>query len=116
MNINHINHINQEFIKTLNGTNYNYIDIKGIKNIENIPFCIRILIENIIRNYDGFKVNDNHIELMFNYDSKDVKDREIPFIPARILMQDFTGVPAIVDLASFRNAFSSYIDFLKCFI
>lgn len=82
--------------------NFNYIDLKKIKNIEKIPFSIRILLENVIRNYDNFKVNDEHLDLLMNYDSKNVPDKEIPYNPNRILAQDFTGVPLIVDLASLR--------------
>jgi len=97
-------------LKKLKGTDFNYVDITNIKNIEKFPFSIRILLENILRNYDGFKVNDEHVNLIMNYDSKNVLDKEIPFVVNRILMQDFTGVPAIVDLASFRKAFSKYGD------
>jgi len=97
-------------LKKLKGTNFNYVDITNIKNVEKFPFSIRILLENILRNYDGFKVSDEHVNLIMNYDSKNVVDKEIPFVVNRILMQDFTGVPAIVDLASFRKAFSKYGD------
>jgi aconitate hydratase len=97
-------------LKKLKGTDFNYVDITNIKNIEKFPFSIRILLENILRNYDRFKVNDEHVNLIMNYDSKNVVDKEIPFVVNRILMQDFTGVPAIVDLASFRKAFSKYGD------
>jgi aconitate hydratase len=97
-------------LKKLKGTDFNYVDITNIKNVEKFPFSIRILLENILRNYDGFKVNDEHVNLIMNYDSKNVVDKEIPFVVNRILMQDFTGVPAIVDLASFRKAFSKYGD------
>jgi aconitate hydratase len=97
-------------LKKLKGTDFNYVDITNIKNIEKFPFSIRILLENILRNYDGFKVNDEHVDLIMNYDSKNVVDKEIPFVVNRILMQDFTGVPAIVDLASFRKSFSKYGD------
>jgi len=97
-------------LKKLKGTDFNYVDITNIKNVEKFPFSIRILLENILRNYDGFKVNDEHVDLIINYDSKNVVDKEIPFVVNRILMQDFTGVPAIVDLASFRKSFSKYGD------
>ncbi len=86
--------------------NFKYFSIKDVKNIKKIPFSIRILLENVLRNYDGFKVNDEHLELLINYDSKNVPDKEIPFIPTRILAQDFTGVPLLVDLASMREAAS----------
>ena len=97
-------------IKKLKNTDLNYVDLTAIKNIEKMPFSIRILLENILRNYDGFKINDEHIEVILNYDPKNVVDKEIPFVVNRILMQDFTGVPAIVDLASFRKAFGKYGD------
>ena len=68
-------------------------------DIGRMPFVQRILLENILRNYDGFSVNDEHLETFLKGHSK-----EIPFKPARVLMQDFTGVPAVVDLAAMRSA------------
>lgn len=91
-----------DFINKLG--NYNYIDLKKVKNIERMPFSIRILLENALRNFDDFKVTKEHVDLLLNYDAKNVIFREIPFCPNRILAQDFTGVPLIVDLASMRTA------------
>ncbi len=71
------------------------------KNINKLPFSIRILLENVIRNHDGFAVTDEHLETLAHWDPKG-SDREVPFKPARVLMQDFTGVPAVVDMASIR--------------
>ncbi len=88
----------------ISGKIYKFYDIKKVKDIEKFPFSIRILLENIIRNYDGFLVNEEHLNLILNYNSKNLPDKEIPYMPVRILMQDFTGVPAIVDLASMRDA------------
>ncbi len=88
----------------LNSKTYKFYDIKKVNNVEKFPFSIRILLENIIRNYDGFLVNDEHLNLILNYNAKNLPDKEIPYMPVRILMQDFTGVPAIVDLASMRDA------------
>ncbi|MEN3015577.1 MAG: aconitate hydratase AcnA [bacterium] len=96
----------REFINQMLG--YKYIDLKKVPNIQTFPFSIRILLENILRNYDNFKVNDEHVDLIMNYNSKDVPDKEIPFCPNRILAQDFTGVPLIVDLASLRYAVTKY--------
>lgn len=76
------------------------LESKG-KNIQKLPFSIRILLENVIRNHDGFAVTDEHFETLANWDPRG-SDREIPFKPARVLMQDFTGVPAVVDMASIR--------------
>ncbi|MCX7759118.1 MAG: aconitate hydratase AcnA [bacterium] len=83
-----------------------YIDLKKVLKIESMPFSIRILLENVIRNYDNFRVIDDHVDVLLNYDAKNVPDREIPYNPNRILAQDFTGVPLIVDLASLRTAVS----------
>ncbi|MCS7164876.1 MAG: aconitate hydratase AcnA [Candidatus Calescibacterium sp.] len=95
----------EDFVNIMDGNKY--IDLKRVPNIEYLPFCIRIILENILRNYDGFKVNDEHVETILRYNAKDVPDREIPFCPNRILAQDFTGVPLIVDLASLRSAVAS---------
>ncbi len=76
------------------------LEAKG-KDITKLPFSIRILLENVVRNHDGFAVTDEHFETLANWDPKG-QDREIPFKPARVLMQDFTGVPAVVDMASIR--------------
>ena len=71
-------------------------------NIAGLPFSIRILLENVIRNHDNFAVTDEHVDTLVNWDPAGI-DNEIPFKPARVLMQDFTGVPAVVDLASIRS-------------
>src|SRR5690606_28821697 len=70
--------------------------------VNKLPFSIRILLENALRNYDGFLVNDEHIENLINWDPKG-SDTSIPYKPARVLMQDFTGVPAVVDIAAIRS-------------
>ncbi len=71
--------------------------------VKKLPYSIRILLENVIRNYDGFAVTEEHINTVLNWkETAGVKD--IPYSPARVLMQDFTGVPAVVDIASIRAA------------
>lgn len=71
-------------------------------NIEKMPFSIRILLENALRNYDDFSVTKDHLESILNW--KPAKsDKDVAFKPARVLMQDFTGVPAVVDIASLRS-------------
>src|SRR5690554_3414191 len=92
-------------LKTLsiNGKNYHYSSLRDLPegSIEHLPFSIRILLENVLRNYDGFSITDEHIQTLINWTPEQV-DKDIPFKPARILMQDFTGVPAVVDMASLR--------------
>ncbi|MFC6099948.1 aconitate hydratase AcnA [Olivibacter domesticus] len=71
------------------------------KSIDLLPFSIRILLENVIRNHNGFSITDEHLETLTNWVPSGT-EKEIPFKPARVLMQDFTGVPAVVDIASIR--------------
>lgn len=72
------------------------------KNIAKLPYSIRILVENALRNYDGFAITQENVETVLGWAPKPA-DKEIPFMPARVLMQDFTGVPAVVDIASIRG-------------
>src|SRR5699024_395549 len=74
----------------------------GKKNIRRLPFSIRILLENVLRHHDGFSVTDEHVQTLTEWDPAGM-DKDIPFKPARILMQDFTGVPAVVDITSLRS-------------
>jgi aconitate hydratase len=69
--------------------------------VSHLPFSIRILLENAIRNFDGFGITRENIETILNWNPQPA-DKDIPYKPARVLMQDFTGVPAVVDIASLR--------------
>lgn len=86
------------------GKTYQYTSLNDLPNTGQLPFSIRILLENVLRNYDGFSITDDHIQLLANWRPTPA-DKDIPFMPARILMQDFTGVPAVVDMASLRAEF-----------
>jgi len=70
--------------------------------VKKLPFSIRILLENALRNFDGFLVNEEHLDTLINWSPKG-SDKSIPYKPSRVLMQDFTGVPAVVDIASIRS-------------
>uniref|UniRef100_A0A0E0E1G7 Aconitate hydratase n=1 Tax=Oryza meridionalis TaxID=40149 RepID=A0A0E0E1G7_9ORYZ len=72
--------------------------------IDKLPYSIRILLESAIRNCDNFQVNQNDVEKIIDWENTSPKLAEIPFKPARVLLQDFTGVPAVVDLAAMRDA------------
>ena len=91
---------------SVNGKNYHYSSLKNLseKGVDHLPFSIRILLENVLRNYDGFSITDEHVDTLLQWTPATV-DKDIPFKPARILMQDFTGVPAVVDMASLRAEF-----------
>jgi aconitate hydratase len=71
---------------------------------ERLPFTHKILLENLLRSEDGVAVDPSHIEAVATWDAKAEPSREIAFTPARVLLQDFTGVPAVVDLAAMRDA------------
>ncbi|MFU1859468.1 aconitate hydratase AcnA [Sphingobacterium sp. NGMCC 1.201703] len=90
----------------INGKVYQYSSLRNLPEgeIGHLPFSIRILLENVLRNYDGFSITDEHVSTLINWTPQPV-DKDIPFKPARILMQDFTGVPAVVDMASLRAEF-----------
>ncbi len=85
---------------------FNYVSLKEINitgiEISELPFSIRILLENIVRNFNGDSFNQTHLENILTWNSKS-EHSEIPYLPARVLMQDFTGVPSIVDIASIRS-------------
>lgn len=73
-------------------------------NIEQLPYSIKVLLEAALRNCDGRIVSEEDVTRLTAYDARNVGDTELPFKPARVLLQDFTGVPAVVDLAALRSA------------
>jgi aconitate hydratase len=78
--------------------------ITNIKKASRLPYCQKVLLENLLRHEDGAAVTKDHIDAVLHWDAKAEPDTEIAFRPARVLMQDFTGVPAVVDLAAMRDA------------
>jgi len=77
---------------------------QGIGSIESLPFSIKVLLENALRNLDGKAVQEKDVLNIANWDGANYNPVEIPFKPARVILQDFTGVPAVVDLAALRSA------------
>jgi aconitate hydratase len=101
----------QDFVKQIDisGRKYHIADIqliekKGIAKIQRLPFSIKILVENLLRKLDGRIVTENDLIQIANWKPRYDEPVEIPHHPARVLMQDFTGVPAVVDLAAMRDA------------
>jgi len=96
-------------ITTSSGT-YTYFDLgvldqAGIgRGISKLPFSIRVLLESMLRNLDGFTVTQDDVAGLANYNAAAVNSTEIPFTPGRVVLQDFTGVPCVVDLAAMRDA------------
>ena len=88
---------------TCGGNKYTIFDISKIPGVEKLPYSIKILLENLVRNEDDLTVTKNDIESIIDWHNHATK-KEIAYRPARVLMQDFTGVPAVVDLAAMRDA------------
>ncbi len=95
-------------VLTVSGKEYEYYPVKAVKDLgwgdaDRLPYSLQIVLENMLRNFDGKTVNEESIKELLSWNSKNPVEKEIPFKVSRILMQDFTGVPAIVDLASMRE-------------
>src|SRR5690349_16633580 len=89
------------------GKNFEIFSLAALKkeyDVERLPFSLKILLENLLRFEDGVNVTRNDIEALLKWDAKAAPSYEISFTPARVIMQDFTGVPAVVDLAAMREA------------
>jgi aconitate hydratase len=82
--------------------------LQGLYKITRLPYTLRILLENVLRREDGVTVTAADIEALATWNANAVPSREITFAPARVLLQDFTGVPAVVDLAAMREAMASF--------
>ena len=80
------------------------LEKRRVGNVSRLPFSIKILLENLLRHEDGVTVTADDIRALSSWSAKEPSDREIAFRPARVLLQDFTGVPALVDLAAMRDA------------
>ncbi|MCA9050508.1 MAG: aconitate hydratase, partial [Planctomycetaceae bacterium] len=76
----------------------------GIGDIDTLPFSIRVLLEACLRNVDGFVVSADDVNSLANWNAAQPAEVEVPFKPGRVVLQDFTGVPAVVDLAALRSA------------
>ena len=86
------------------GKSYEIFDISSIDGAANLPFSLKVLLENLLRTEDGANITADHISALANWNPAADPDTEIQFTPARVVMQDFTGVPCIVDLATMREA------------
>ncbi|HNY39160.1 MAG TPA: aconitase family protein, partial [Bryobacteraceae bacterium] len=91
----------------VNGRNYRFHSLKALASagydLDRIPYSIKVLIENLLRQEDGAVVRKSDIEYVVRWDTK-ARAEEIQFMPARVILQDFTGVPCVVDLAAMRDA------------
>jgi aconitate hydratase len=95
---------------TVNGQEYRYYSLEKLgrqHNISKLPFSLKILLENLLRHEDGIDVTRSDIEALCRWDPQADPSTEIAFTPSRVVLQDFTGVPAVVDLAAMRDAMTS---------
>lgn len=93
----------------LNGKKYNYyhlqtLEEQGLGKVKRLPFSVRVLLESVLRQHDGHQIKDEHVKALAKWGEKEGKGVDVPFKPSRVILQDFTGVPAVVDLASLRKA------------
>ena len=88
----------------VNGTKYAYYRLDKVPGQERLPFSLKVLLENLLRTEDGANITHDDIAFLGNWDPSAEPDHEIQFTPARVVMQDFTGVPCVVDLATMREA------------
>ncbi len=98
---------------SVNSKTYTYFALAALakqkigKPVETLPFSIRVLLESMLRNVDGFVVTADDVSHFASYSAKSPTKDEIPFMPGRVVLQDFTGVPCVVDLAAMRSAMKS---------
>ena len=88
----------------VNGTSYEIFRIDQVEGYEKLPFSLKVLLENLLRTEDGANITRDDIATLGNWDATAEPNHEIQFTPARVIMQDFTGVPCVVDLATMREA------------
>ncbi|MBU0468539.1 MAG: aconitate hydratase, partial [Candidatus Omnitrophica bacterium] len=105
-----MSHINNKMLKTLHTKSGKYkiasfskLEKLGMGSTSKLPFSIKILLESALRNLDNFQVTENDIKNILSWSPKSKTVKEIAFKPARVILQDFTGVPCVVDLAALRS-------------
>ena len=99
-----LNSLGSKKTLTVAGSSYEIFDISQVKGASDLPFSLKVLLENLLRTEDGANITTEHIAALAQWDPAIEPDTEIQFTPARVVMQDFTGVPCIVDLATMREA------------
>ena len=86
------------------GKDYDFYRIADLPGIDHLPYSLKVLVENLVRNIDGANITDDHVKALLDWDPAAQPSHEIQFTPSRVVMQDVTGVPCIVDLATMREA------------
>ncbi|MBU5189906.1 aconitate hydratase AcnA [Cutibacterium acnes] len=99
-----VNSFNARRILDVDGQSYEIYDITKVDGSDNLPYSLKVLLENLLRTEDGANITAEQITELGHWDADAQPSKEIQFTPARVIMQDFTGVPCIVDLATMREA------------
>src|SRR4028119_35633 len=86
------------------GSSYEVFRLSAVEGSADLPFSLKVLLENLLRTEDGANITADHVRALAGWDPAAEPDTEIQFTPARVIMQDFTGVPCVVDLATMREA------------
>src|SRR5215472_17811234 len=89
---------------TAGGAPHEIYRLDAVPGAETLPYSLKVLLENLLRNEDGVNITAEHANALANWDAKAEPSTEIQFTPARVILQDLTGVPAVVDLAAMREA------------
>src|SRR4051794_23691209 len=89
---------------TVGTESYEIFRLDAVEGAADLPYSLKVLLENLLRTEDGANITADHVRALAGWDPTSEPDTEIQFTPARVLMQDFTGVPCIVDLATMREA------------
>ncbi|OZG63449.1 aconitate hydratase [Bifidobacterium lemurum] len=89
------------------GKDFDYYRIDDLPGVDHLPYSLKVLVENLVRNIDGANITDEHVKALLDWDPDAEPSHEIQFTPSRVVMQDFTGVPCVVDLATMRDAVSA---------
>lgn len=93
----------------LNGKTYHYYALEalekaGLGEVSKLPYSVKVLLESVLRQFDDYVIKKEHVENLVKWGTKEQKEIDVPFKPSRVILQDFTGVPAVVDLAALRKA------------
>src|SRR6266511_4000577 len=88
----------------VNGQSYEIFRLAGVEGAKTLPYSLKVLLENLLRAEDGANITADHIRKLGGWEPRAEPDTEIQFTPSRVVMQDFTGVPCVVDLATMREA------------
>ena len=99
-----VNSFNARTSLTVGDESVDYFSLKAVEGAERLPYSLKVLLENMLRTEDGANVTADHVRALASWDPTAEPDTEIQFSPARVIMQDFTGVPCVVDLATMREA------------